>query len=302
MMSFPEWVEPMAATLTQERFTGPEWIFERKFDGVRLLAFKQGSDVRLFSRNRLPQNIPSVVQALARLPVREVILDGEVTWPSGKTIYHVFDVMWLDGRDTTALPLHARRELLNGLPLGAPLQRVALLDDPEPWERARSEGWEGVIAKRRDSRYEHRRSPHWLKMKCEATQELVVGGFTDPQGGRVGLGALLVGYFAPRQSSERSDQESQGESEEFVFAGRVGTGFDTKLLLNLRARLDTLEISRPPFTRAVGLPRLRAHWVRPEIVVQVAFIEWTVHGKLRHPRLLGVRTDKLAREVVRETP
>ena len=176
--------------------------------------------------------------------------------------------------------------LLESLPLEPPLQRVSALDDAEPWERARREGWEGVVAKRRDSTYEQRRSPHWLKMKCEATQELVVGGFTDPQGRRVGLGALLVGYF---------------EGDDFVFAGKVGTGFDTKLLLELRARLDALEIPAPPFTRAKGLPRLRAHWVRPEIVVQVAFIEWTVHGKLRHPRLLGIRTDKDARDVVRES-
>jgi len=114
----------------------------------------------------------------------------------------------------------------------------------------------------------------------------VVGGFTDPQGGRVGLGALLVGYF---------------EKEDFVFAGKVGTGFDTKLLRELRARLDELEIPQSPFTKAIGLPRIRAHWVRPEIVVQVAFIQWTVNGKLRHSRLLGVRTDKAAQEVVRES-
>jgi ATP-dependent DNA ligase len=143
-----------------------------------------------------------------------------------------------------------------------------------------------VIAKRRGSLYEQRRSPHWLKMKCEASQELVVGGFTDPQGARVGLGALLVGYYA---------------GDDFVFAGKLGTGFDTKLLRDLRARLDALEIPKPPFTKAVGLPKLRAHWVRPEIVVQVAFIEWTVNDKLRHPRLLGLRTDKSPREVVRET-
>jgi bifunctional non-homologous end joining protein LigD len=160
------------------------------------------------------------------------------------------------------------------LPLRSPLQRVATLDEAKPWERAASEGWEGVIAKRRDSPYEHRRSPHWLKMKCEATQDLVVGGFTDPQGTRVGLGALLVGYY---------------EKDEFVFAGKIGTGFDTKLLLALRQRLDAIEIPTPPFTKAKGLPRLRAHWVRPEVVVQVAFIEWTVHRKLRHPRLLAVR-------------
>jgi len=269
---FPDWLEPMAATLTQERFTGPEWIFERKFDGIRLLAFKQGSDVRLFSRNRLPQNLPSIVEAIANLPVGDAILDGEVTW--NKVTYHVFDILWLDGRSVTLLPLDERRALLRNLPLRAPLQRVTSLDDPKPWERACREGWEGVIAKRRDSTYEHRRSKHWLKMKCEATEELVVGGFTDPQGGRVGLGALLVGYF---------------EGDDFVFAGKVGTGFDTKLLLELRARLNAIEIPKSPFTKAKGLPRLRAHWVRPEILVQVAFIEWTVHRKLRHSRLIGVK-------------
>ena len=283
--SFPDWLEPMAATLTQDRFTGPEWIFERKIDGIRLLAFKNGGDVRLLSRNRLPQHLPAIADAVRELPPRDAILDGELTWDSGT--YHVFDVMWLDGRDLTSLPLEERRALLGALPLRRPLARVSALDEPKPWERACREGWEGVIAKRRGSTYEHRRSPHWLKMKCEATQELVVGGFTDPQGTRVGLGALLVGYF---------------QRDDFVFAGKIGTGFDTKLLLDLRARLDRTEIPASPFTRAKGLPRLRAHWVRPQIVVQVAFIEWTVHGKLRHPRLLGVRFDKAAREVVRDAP
>jgi ATP-dependent DNA ligase len=281
---FPEWLEPMAATLTQERFTGPDWIFERKFDGIRLLAFKNGNDVRLFSRNRLPQKIPRLADAIRRLPVEDVVLDGEITWDRDGA-YNVFDVLWLNGRNVTRLPLEERRALLESIPFQTPLQRVSQLDDPEPWTRAREEGWEGVIAKRRGSPYEHRRSPHWVKMKCEASQELVVGGFTDPQGARVGLGALLVGYF---------------DGDDLVFAGKIGTGFDTKLLLDLRSRLDALEIPKTPFTKAKGLPRLRAHWVRPAIVVQVAFIEWTVHGKLRHPRLLGVRFDKSASEVVRE--
>jgi bifunctional non-homologous end joining protein LigD len=289
--NFPEWLQPMAATLTQERFTGPEWIFERKFDGIRLLAFKNGLDVGLFSRNRLPQNIPSIVEAIKSLPINDLILDGEATWGGGRVVYHVFDMMWLDGRDLTSLPLDERRQMLSELPLGEPLERVTSLDmlnaqdDLLPWELAQREGWEGVIAKRRDSVYEHRRSPHWLKMKCEMSQDFVVGGFTDPQGRRVGLGALLVGYF---------------DGPDFVFAGKIGTGFDTKLLLDLRAQLDQLEIPQAPFTRAVGLPRLRAHWVRPEIVVQVGFIEWTVHGKLRHPRLLGVVSDKSPHEVVKE--
>lgn len=264
---------------------GPEWIFERKFDGIRLLAFRQGTDVRLLSRNRLPRSQPSIAEAIGKLAVEDVILDGELTWSSDGAAYYVFDLPWLNGRDLTSLPLDERRAILDTLLLPPPLQRVAPLTEQKPWERACLEGWEGVIAKRRDSRYEHRRSPHWLKMKCEASQEFVVGGFTDPQGGRVGLGSLLVGYF---------------DENEFVFAGKVGTGFDTRLLLELRARLEAIEIPKSPFTIAVGLPRVRAHWVRPEVVVQAAFIEWTVHGKLRHSRFLGVRTDKLARDVVRE--
>ena len=281
----PEWLEPMAATLTQDRFAGDDWLFERKFDGIRLLAYKHGRDVKLYSRNRLLQNIPGIESAIAEMPVTDVILDGEVTWDRHSG-YHVFDILWLDGKSTTELPLEERLTLLKNLKFSGPLHRVNLLDEEEPWERARKEGWEGVIAKRRGSPYEHRRSKHWLKMKCEASQELVVGGFTDPQGARVGLGALLVGYY---------------EGDDLVFAGKIGTGFDTKLLLDLRKRLDALEIPKTPFTIAKGLPKLRAHWVKPSIVVQVSFIEWTGNNKLRHPRLIGVRFDKPAREVVRES-
>jgi bifunctional non-homologous end joining protein LigD len=289
--AFPSWLEPMAATLTRERFAGSEWVFERKLDGIRLLAFKHGSEVRLLSRNQLPQNAhyPDLVAALAQLPQRDLILDGEALGVWGKREqpgYHVFDLLWLDGRDLTSLALDERRDELCRLSLAPPLHRVERLDDAVPWERACREGWEGVIAKRRDSVYEHRRSPHWLKMKCEASQELVVGGFTDPEGKRQGLGALLVGYF---------------DGDDFVFAGKVGTGFDTRLLLELRARLDALEVASSPFTRAAGLPKLRVHWAQPELVVQVAFMEWTVHGKLRHPRLLGLRQDKAPRDVTRDS-
>ncbi|HKR15299.1 MAG TPA: hypothetical protein VJT15_24750 [Pyrinomonadaceae bacterium] len=273
MASFPTWLVPMAATLTQERFVGPEWIFERKFDGIRLLAYKNGETVELFSRNQLPQVIPDIVEAVRSLPVTDAILDGEITWGPGNRAYHVFDVMWLDGRNVTSLPIEERRELLAQLPFKAPLHRVELIDDASPWELAQREGWEGVVAKRRGSLYEHRRSREWLKMKCELVDEFVVGGFTDPQGKRVGLGALLVG---------------QHKDDYFVFAGRIGTGFDNEMLLELRARLDKLEIEKPPFTKGAGLPRLRRHWVQPQIVVRVGFIEWTNHGKLRHPRLLSV--------------
>ena len=283
-MPVPDWLVPMAATLTQERFTGPEWLFERKFDGIRLLAFKEGDRVRLLSRNKLPQLLPAVADAVTALPARELVLDGEMTWSRStgdahddhpwRELYHVFDILWLDGRDVTRLPLVERRALLARLPLQPPLVRVAELTGDAPWDRACAEGWEGVIAKRRDSVYEHRRSPHWVKMKCELTQDFIVGGFTDPQGGRQGLGALLVGCL---------------EGTDFVFAGKVGTGFDTRLLIDLRRRLDAIETAAPPFTRTKGLPRIRAHWVQPRIVVSVAFIEWTVHRKLRHSRLLEVR-------------
>jgi bifunctional non-homologous end joining protein LigD len=258
---FPEWIEPMAATLTQERFIGADWTFERKFDGIRVIAFKQGDAVRLYSRTRKEKDLPGIAAAIASLPVADVILDGEVTW-DGRTAY--------------------RRRLLATLPLAPPLHLVRELDDSAPWDRACREGWEGVIAKRRDSPYEHKRSKYWLKMKCELAQNFVVGGFTDAQGSRIGLGALLVGYF---------------DDDDFVFAGKVGTGFDAKLLTELRARFDAMEIAKAPFTRGKGLPRVRAHWVRPEVVVHVAFIEWTVHMKLRHSRLLGVRTDVAPRDV-----
>jgi bifunctional non-homologous end joining protein LigD len=282
---------PMAATLTRERFSSSEWVFERKLDGIRLLAFKDANSVRLLTRNQLLRNdsYPELVAAVAALPVRDAILDGEATGMFGTrgvaSGYHVFDVLWWDGANVTGSTLDARRQLLETLTLAPPLYLVARLQEARPWERACAEGWEGVVAKRRDSRYEHKRSQHWLKMKCEAGQELVVGGFTEPEGERVGLGALLVGYY---------------EGDDFVFAGKVGTGFDTKLLLELRARLDALEIVAAPFTKGTGLPRKRMHWVRPELVVEVAFMEWTGHGKLRHPRLVRLRDDKPAREVTRE--
>jgi bifunctional non-homologous end joining protein LigD len=269
---FPEWLVPMAATLTQDRFSGPEWTFERKFDGIRLLAFKKGKSVRLLSRNRLPQDIPEVAKGIAALPVENVILDGEMTWDR-QTGYHVFDILWLDRHSVTSLKLDERRALLNALPFGPPLHHVEELRGDKPWDRACRDGWEGVIAKRRDSPYEHRRSPHWLKMKCEVTEKFVIGGFTDPQRSRVGLGALLVGYF---------------EGKDFVFAGKVGTGFDTNMLVTLRERLDAIEIPKPPFTKGTGLPRVRAHWVKPQIEARIAFTEWTVHQKLRHSRLLEI--------------
>ena len=280
-VSLPEWVEPMAATLTQERFTGPEWIFERKFDGIRLLAFKHGADVRLFSRNRLPQNtVPPSPRRSPSCRCTTSILDGEVTWgrAAGKVAYHVFDILWLDGRDVTSLPLDERRALLSALPLRPPLQRVAALDDPKPWERACREGWEGVIAKRRDSPYEHRRSPHWLKMKCEASQELVVGGFTDPQGGarrpRRAARRLLRGRRLRLRRQGRHRLRHEAAARAARAAGRAR---------DRRRR-------RSP--KPTGCRACARTGCGPRSSCRSRSSNGPVHGKLRHPRLLGVRTDK----------
>ena len=274
----------MAATLTEERFFSREWVYERKFDGIRLLAFKRGKTVRLFSRNRILQNetYPEILKAVKSLPVADAVLDGEAV--AGR--YHVFDVIWLNGKSLTALPLDERRVILRGIEFSAPIERVSSLKGEAPWDDACAQGWEGVIAKRRDSPYEQKRSRNWLKMKCELAQEFVVGGFTEPQRSRVALGALLVGYY---------------EGSDFVFAGKVGTGFDNEMLISLRKRLGALEIDQSPFTKAVGLPRVRTHWVQPEVVIEVAFLEWTKYGKLRHSRLLHIREDKSPRDVVRES-
>jgi bifunctional non-homologous end joining protein LigD len=289
MAKMPIWMEPMAATLTEERFAGPDWIFERKYDGIRGLAFKDGKRVRLLSRNQLPQHNPEVIEAIAALEAKDAILDGELSWREQKNAFDVFDILWLNGNDLTQLPLMERRALLRTLlrtlPRNSVIRTVPEVKGEKPWEQACADGWEGVIAKRRDSRYEHRRSPYWLKMKCEASQELVVGGFTDPQGSRAGYGALLVGYY---------------DGDDFVYAGRVGTSQETKELVAMRERLDPIEIAKSPFTRAIGLPKKGAHWVKPKIVVQVQFLEWTGDGKMRHSRLIAVRHDKRARDVVRE--
>ena len=289
----PDWLEPMAATLTEERFSGPEWIFEQKFDGIRGLAFRKGGSVTIYSRNHLPQHRPDIVAVLQKLDCRECIIDGELSWHEQKSGYDVFDILWLDGRDLTGLGLMERRTILRTLlrtlprTKGRTLVRVtAEVTGEKPWEKACRDGWEGVIAKRRDSKYEHRRSKQWLKMKCEASQELVVGGFTDPQGSRVGYGALLVGYY---------------DGDDFVFAGKVGTSQGVAALKEMRAKLDALEVAKSPFTRAVGLPKKGAHFVKPKIVVQVQFLEWTGGDKMRHARLIGVRTDKKPRECVRES-
>ena len=279
-----DWIEPMAATLTEDRFDDPDWLFEQKLDGIRYLAYVADGEARLLTRNRIRHNHPQVEAALVAQPLREFVVDGEMV--AGQ--YNVFDALRVGDHDVTDLPLDARKDLLREyfvwkkpLVLVQPLHE----DGIAAYKRACREGWEGIMAKRRDSVYEHKRSRAWLKMKCDASQEFVVGGFTDPSGARVGFGALLIGYY---------------DGDDFVYAGKLGTGFDTRLLRELHARLLSMELSAPPFTQGSGLPKKNAHWVKPEIVVDAAFMEWTAEGKLRHPRFVRVRVDKAPRDVVRE--
>lgn len=296
----PRWLEPMAAKLTDARFDDSDWVFERKLDGIRYLAFVSGDDARLLTRNRIRHRHPAVEATLVAQSSTDFVVDGEMVsgnrrpgTPRGRgndgAQYVVFDVLRVDGHDVTKLPLYARQRILREQ--FSWTEPTALVDPlPEDgiaaYERACREGWEGVMAKRRDSAYEHKRSRAWLKMKCDASQEFVVGGFTEPSGARIGFGALLIGYY---------------DGDDLVYAGRLGTGFNTQLLRDLHERMLAAEIATAPFTRGTGLPKKGAHWVQPEIVVDAAFMEWTSEGKLRHPRFVRVRVDKAPTDVVRET-
>jgi DNA ligase D-like protein (predicted ligase) len=293
----PSGKDLMKAVLTDGPFDEPGWVFERKFDGIRCLAIKRGGRVRLLSRNDLPldERFAPIARALEALDADDLALDGEVAALQGgfgglahgaERAYFVFDALVLGGEDVRDLPLIERHARLERLPLAPPLQLSRPLDGDgvRLFERACREGWEGLIAKRADSPYQARRSRDWLKVKCGMEQELVIGGFTEPRGSRTGFGALLLGHYA---------------GGGLVYAGKVGTGFDRALLDELAPRLQALAQDASPFA-AGDPPRLRVTWVRPALVAQVAFSEWTADGRLRHPRFLGLREDKDPREVVRE--
>jgi bifunctional non-homologous end joining protein LigD len=310
----PDWVSPMLATLIDKPFSSERWIFEPKLDGERCLTFCRGKNLRLLSRNKklLNQSYPELLEPLAKQPAESYIADGEVVAFKGdvtsfaqlqrrmhlrdadvvrsigiKVFYYVFDLLYLNGYDLREIPLIYRKRLLNEtLQFHDP---VRFTDHRERtgeayFRQACGKGLEGVVAKCADSVYLSRRSRDWLKLKCWEEQEFVIGGFTDPQGGRVGLGALLLGYY---------------EGHRLVYAGKVGTGFDTDLLVSLRRTLSSLESGKSPFPEEVRAGN-GVHWVRPKLVAQVSFTQWTSDGKLRHPRFLGLRRDKDPREVVRE--
>ncbi len=304
MTSLPDWVEPMKAVLTEERFSDPNWIFERKLDGIRCLAFKADRQVRMLSRNKLSLNarFPEVAQSLEQDPAAGLVIDGEVVAFAGRQTsfsalqqrgerpvriyYYVFDLLYHEGRDVTELPLRERKALLRkALTFEGPIRFTPHRnrDGEALFREACRKGWEGLIAKRADSPYVHGRSRDWLKFKCGFEQELVIGGFTPPRGSRTEFGALLVGYY---------------DRGKLRYAGKVGTGFTHATLKDLGARLAKLRVDEPPFDEQIR--ERNVTWVRPELVAQVGFSEWTRDGRLRHPRFLGLRDDKAAEEVVRE--
>lgn len=302
------------ASLVDEPPEGDDWLHEQKFDGYRILAVIDHGEVRLRSRQfkDWTTEFPVVVRALATLPVERAVLDGElaVVLPDGRTtfqglqnsfaepnaalVYFAFDLLWLDDEDLSALPLEQRKQRLEQVLAHADSKIVryshhVVGHGGELYQLACKRGLEGIVSKRRDKPYITGRSMMWRKIKCGLRQELVIGGFTEPEGSRSGIGALLVGYY---------------DGDRFVYAGKVGTGFSNAMLVSLRRQLEPIEQAASPFD--TELPKARGgsirHWVRPELVCEVAFQEWTHDGRLRHPSFQGLREDKPAKDVVREAP
>jgi bifunctional non-homologous end joining protein LigD len=305
----------MKAVLTDRPVTDPGWVFERKLDGIRCGAIRRDGDVQLLSRSgeALNGSYPELVELLAHSGP-DLLLDGEIVAFSGRrtsferlqqrmgirdpalarrsrvaVYYYLFDLLEQDGEDLRGRPLRERKGALRrAVPFRGRLRFTPYRhgDGEALLKQACERGWEGLIAKRLESRYVASRSRDWLKLKCSRAQELVIGGWTAPQGARQRLGALLVGYW---------------DHGRLRYAGKVGTGFDHAMLERLGDELERRERRSPPFSAGGGLPA-RARWAEPELVAQVAFTEWTRDGKLRHPRFQGLRTDKPASEVVREEP
>jgi bifunctional non-homologous end joining protein LigD len=300
--------EPMKAKLTAQPFSDPNWVFERKLDGVRATVRRTPKGATLTSRTgRRMDGYPELIEALTAESAQDFVADGEIVAFEGsrtsfeklqgrlarltgiEVFIYVFDLLELEGRDLTGLPLRERKALLkSSLQFHGPVRYTPHRNEKgeKLFLEACRKGWEGLIAKRADSTYQHSRSNDWLKLKCSFEQELVIGGFTPPKGSRERFGALLVGYH---------------EGGELRYAGKVGTGFDHHTLAALGDKMEALRQERSPFTAGSGLPR-DATWIKPELVGEFGFSEWTRDGKLRHPRYLGLRDDKRAEEVVRELP
>jgi bifunctional non-homologous end joining protein LigD len=310
----PLTLQPQLATLVDAPPPDPgEWTYEIKFDGYRILSRIDGEKIQLFTRNGndWSHKLPHLFKAIGQMGLKGGWLDGEVmvlndlgipdfqalqnAFDSSRTqdiIYYVFDLPFYDGHDLRPIPLVERREFLRQLFATRSSETVrfsATFDVPasEIIVSACCMGLEGVIGKRKDSIYVSRRSPNWIKLKCSQRQEFVIGGYTDPQGTRIGIGSLLLGYY--------------DEEQKLRYAGNVGTGFSDKTLRDLKARLDKVSATANPFFKATGIGR-KVHWVRPELVGKVSFGEWTREGHIRHSVFHGLRVDKKAGSIIREKP
>ena len=310
-MPHPDYV-PQLATLVDRPPSGDEWFHEIKYDGYRIGARVRRGRVALYTRNGndWTASFPDVADAVGRLRLDDALIDGEaaIVLPDGRTsfqamqnaganrgtlVYFVFDLLRLNGQSLETLPLEERKARLKKLVGAKKTGRIRFSEHIDGngeafFEHACRAGLEGIVSKRRDQPYRAGRHGGWLKTKCTKRQEFVIGGFTDPEGMRAGLGALLIGYY---------------EGDRLVFSGKVGTGFTHKLALELRAKLDRLEQKTPPFTPPPpGSLGRHAHWVKPELVCEVEFTEWTTDGKIRHPSFQGLRADKKPGQVTREKP
>lgn len=312
----PEWEEPMLAMLTNRRFDDHGWMFGRKLDGVRCIAYRKGRSIRLMSRTRhiINASFPEVADALAEEEAADFIVDGEVVTfdEHGNTrfeklqprmgvkgpaealgtgvpvYYYIFDILYYEGYDTTQLAVTDRKRVLEpALTYGDTLRYLEerLGGGLKYYDEACKLGWEGLIAKRADGPYVHGRSGDWLKFKCVQGQEFVIGGYTEPHGKRIGFGAILVGYY---------------QDGKLMYAGKVGTGFNDETLRELIKKFRPLERKASPF--AEGVREKEVHWLEPKLVAQIGFEEWTDYGRLRQPRYKGLRYDKDPEDVVREVP
>jgi bifunctional non-homologous end joining protein LigD len=300
--------DPQLAQLVKSAPNGDEWLHELKYDGYRIGCRIDNGTATLISRkgNDWTASFPDIARAATALKVKSALLDGEVcvVLADGRTsfqalqnlasaegarlVYYVFDLLYLDGRSMMNEPLEARKAALAKIVRGERIQFSAHLDadGPAAFREACRLGLEGIISKPRNAPYQSGKRAGWLKTKCVQRQEFVIGGFTDPEGAREGIGALLVGTY---------------EKDRLVFNGKVGTGFSTKLARELRTRLNAIEIKQSPFSPPpAGSLGKHAHWVKPQLVGEVEFTEWTDDGKIRHPSFQGLRKDKSARVVVRE--
>lgn len=316
LKNIPGFEKPMLATLTKDYFDDPDWIYERKLDGERVMVYKDGKKIDIMTRNekRINFRYPEIEGSIKKNDTN-FIIDGEVVAFSGnvtsfsrlqkrmhlsskeeaeksdvKIYYYLFDIIYFDGFDISGMKLRDRKKILRkAIDFEDPLRYVRHRNEKGKsyYESACEKGWEGLIAKDATSPYVHTRSKKWLKFKCVNQQEFVITGYTDPKGSRVGLGALLLGYY---------------EDDKLRYAGQVGTGFDDEALKDLRQRLQDIRISEKPHPQSEKTEKKGVNWVKPKMVAEIGFTEWTDSGKLRHPRFLGLRRDKNAKDVKRERP